>query len=1067
MGRWLKLLTVGLIVVGEILGILVISGTALAAVPVVSSCTPSTGNRGESSKSVVIAGSNFTGSTRVNFGSRDWDFETAGEYTYDTGKVVVSGGSAALVAPCYSHWMLNESSGTNVADSSGNGRNGTIVGSPQYWVAGKLNNCIRLAGQYVDFGAIADWERTNSFSAECWFKVGTITGNAIIFGKELWSGTYQGWSTYLDASGLVYFLACNWWGGNNYLQVSTVTGGYNDNAWHHAVWTYNGTSSSSGVVIYLDGVAQSVNVLQDTLSASIKTSATMQMGAASAAAMWPGDIDESVLYTSVMSPADVTARYNGGAGTQTIVGSYDTSDPPIVGNNTLSFAEALTSFTTTETTPSGTAIQYQVSHDNGANYKYWTGAAWSISDLSYSQSSPAADINSHISTLISSGTFKVRAMLHSTGASTPVLSNIQVGSGITVNSFVVDNSAQITANVTISWSAPLGARDVIIKNADGEGVGSAKFTINAPTPTVTNTNPTYRNQGETSVPEVITGTGFIDASVVAFSGTGVSVDSFVVDTSTQITATITVGGAAPLGFRDVSVTTPGGTGTGIAIFEVRTTTPIISTVTPSTGNRGESLKAETIAGSYFTGATSVSWSGTGVTVDDFFVDSDIQITCHITIAWDATLGLRDVSVTTPVGSGTGTNKFTVNAPTPTVTTCTPSQKEQNETLDVTIAGTGFIGATVVAFSGTGVTVNSFLVDNSAQITASITIATGATVGWRNVSVTTPGGTGTGTSKFEILWKYEVTGVSPNTGYRNEHLTPIVSGHRFTGATSVSFGAGIAVNSFSVISDAEIDCDITIAAGATYGARDVVVVVGSHTLTSTGGFAVLAVFEITSVDPNTGRRADTELVIIMGGQFTGTTGVSFGTGVTVGSFSVISDSEVHANISVSGTATLGYRDVSVTTGSGTVTLTNGFQVEEEFSIASVLRSFGLLFFCLCLGGGLTAFGWKSRFMPVAVSASVVWFVLMIIIAVSPDSLGVGASITTGWVILLVLACIAMAFVPLLLQMRADIKHEVDVRGGKVSWTSRESPPNMNMTKNEQRIQRQKEYKQSFRKRLRGG
>ncbi len=86
---------------------------------------------------------------------------------------------------------------------------------------------------------------------------------------------------------------------------------------------------------------------------------------------------------------------------------------------------------------------------------------------------------------------------------------------------------------------------------------------------------------------------------------------------------------------------------------------------------------------------------------------------------------------------------------PIVTSVDPSSAEQGQTLDVTIAGASFTGATTVSF-GADIAVNSFTVDSDAQITANITIAGGATPGMRNVSVTTPEGTGTLTDGFEVV-----------------------------------------------------------------------------------------------------------------------------------------------------------------------------------------------------------------------------------------------------------------------------------------------------------------------------
>jgi hypothetical protein len=66
----------------------------------------------------------------------------------------------------------------------------------------------------------------------------------------------------------------------------------------------------------------------------------------------------------------------------------------------------------------------------------------------------------------------------------------------------------------------------------------------------------------------------------------------------------------------------------------------------------------TITGTYFTDATAVSF-GSEITVDSFTLDSNSQITANITISSSATAGARNVSVTTPAGTGSLTDGFTV------------------------------------------------------------------------------------------------------------------------------------------------------------------------------------------------------------------------------------------------------------------------------------------------------------------------------------------------------------------------------------------------------------------------
>jgi hypothetical protein len=89
--------------------------------------------------------------------------------------------------------------------------------------------------------------------------------------------------------------------------------------------------------------------------------------------------------------------------------------------------------------------------------------------------------------------------------------------------------------------------------------------------------------------------------------------------------------------------------------------PSVATVTPSSGAQGNSHKMVAIVGTYFTGTTIVSF-GAGITVNSFTVDADNTITADISIDSGATIGVRNVSVTTPGGTATKTGGFTVAAP---------------------------------------------------------------------------------------------------------------------------------------------------------------------------------------------------------------------------------------------------------------------------------------------------------------------------------------------------------------------------------------------------------------------
>jgi hypothetical protein len=96
----------------------------------------------------------------------------------------------------------------------------------------------------------------------------------------------------------------------------------------------------------------------------------------------------------------------------------------------------------------------------------------------------------------------------------------------------------------------------------------------------------------------------------------------------------------------------------IGAFELQILAPTIAAVNPGQGTQGESLTA-IITGTNLTGATGVSF-GAGIIVTGFTVNSSTQITAGISIASDAAVGSRTVSVSTQGGTGSLDNGFTVN-----------------------------------------------------------------------------------------------------------------------------------------------------------------------------------------------------------------------------------------------------------------------------------------------------------------------------------------------------------------------------------------------------------------------
>lgn len=170
------------------------------------------------------------------------------------------------------------------------------------------------------------------------------------------------------------------------------------------------------------------------------------------------------------------------------------------------------------------------------------------------------------------------------------------------------------------------------------------------------------------------------------------------------------------------------------------------------------------------------------------------------------------------------NTFTLSGgPQPAVSSFTPASSPPN--VEVTINGSGFTGATTVAFNGRAA--SQFTIVSDAQIKA--TIPTGATTG--TITVNNPSGlVGTSAGNFTVTGAPIVTAFSPTSGIVGTAV--VIGGRGFTATSSVTFNGVPAT--FTVASDSRISTRVP--DGATTGPIRVTNPAGSGT--SAAVFTVL-------------------------------------------------------------------------------------------------------------------------------------------------------------------------------------------------------------------------------------
>jgi hypothetical protein len=513
--------------------------------------------------------------------------------------------------------------------------------------------------------------------------------------------------------------------------------------------------------------------------------------------------------------------------------------------------------------------------------------------------------------------------------------NVTGNTSLTVDGFIQPTTEVGWRNLTVtSGTQVLGLNSVlyvapgpavindVVGNSAGQGA-TLSVTING-------TN-THWQQGVTQ----------LNFPNVVFNG----IPQYTVVSPTQITANITVTTGAPAGEESITATTGGEVATGVNVFTVIQTQPELLAVVSSSEVQGWTGSVN-LTGKFTSFNTAAGCSpncttanfGAGITVNSVTANDASHATANITVSPTTTLGYRKVTVTTGAESVSMNNAFQVTVgPAAIVSALNPNTGAANQPYNVIVVGsqTHFLQGVTTANFGPYIQVNSVTVSDNLNATVAITIPSNTPQTFYDVSLTTGGEVATQLGAFTVTTGSPIiSAVSPPTGHQGDapfdvNLTGLFT-HFVNGTSVASFGAGITVGSTTASDTTHaVAHNVTIAQGATIGSRNVSVTTGAETVSMTGGFSVLAgIPAILTAAPSSGQAGATTSVVITG-QFTsfqaGFSTVSLGSGITVNFISGVTLTQLTANISIDPLATVGSRDVSVTTNGSTQKLSGGFNV----------------------------------------------------------------------------------------------------------------------------------------------
>ncbi len=171
-----------------------------------------------------------------------------------------------------------------------------------------------------------------------------------------------------------------------------------------------------------------------------------------------------------------------------------------------------------------------------------------------------------------------------------------------------------------------------------------------------------------------------------------------------------------------------------AAFPINAPIPSITSLSPTSATAGGSAFTLTVNGTSFLSGATVQWNGTALTTT--FVSS-VQLTAAVPANLIASAGSASIAALNTSGSPSAAAAFPVNAPTPTITSLSPTSATAGEgAFTLTVNGTSFLAGAPVQWNGTALT-TTFV--STTQLTAAVPASLIASAGSASITAINTGG----------------------------------------------------------------------------------------------------------------------------------------------------------------------------------------------------------------------------------------------------------------------------------------------------------------------------------------
>lgn len=201
-----------------------------------------------------------------------------------------------------------------VLDSSGNNLNGTITGLTQT-ASGKFGKGASFPDSNDKFISIphnANLDSSANMSWEAWIYPTNVDGNPrpVLSKRQTSSATNNAYAMFIFTGGKMTIDIAGT-GANQRFDTGYV---FTTNRWYHVAATFQGSLGSNRLKFYVNGALVSQHQPSATSIPATDASATFRVGSlVGNTNTFRGTIDELAVYSRVLTPAEITSRFNRGA----------------------------------------------------------------------------------------------------------------------------------------------------------------------------------------------------------------------------------------------------------------------------------------------------------------------------------------------------------------------------------------------------------------------------------------------------------------------------------------------------------------------------------------------------------------------------------------------------------------------------------------------------------------------------------------------------------------------------------------------------------------------------------